>query len=654
MNGKSRDPHDKCVAIFTPDGKLANVFSSESFSPAHACACTLEHKAAANVQLQRLLQVLSTENGLSRIVYHKRLSQIFTVTFYRNLITVITAGIRVMPHFPSRRPFRLLPKSQAPNRLLACALLASCMLAQHALGGTVQFSATSIQANESDGVATITIQRSGDFANAASVGIVFTHGTATASDFSLAANAVSWAAGDGAPKTVDVTLISDGNNEGNETAHFTLTNASGDTLGSNSEIELQILEGAAINGTLTTPMQKILTTLNNICGGQNSGELEQGCARYRELPADQKQQAANTMLPRQVAAQVTNVSQAQQGANQAVQQRMQNVRSGGGGNALGGLNLMMDGERVPVQAMVNEWQRQHSEDAVGGNAGDELLDDRFGVFVSGQLQISDKDSTVNELGYKADSQQLTAGLDYRATSELFFGGALSYSTSNTDYNADGGKQDADVVILNLYGNYYLDDNWYVDGLLNFGNASFDSKRTIVLGPDRFTASSNTDGNQWGTAVTAGYDKAVREWQFGGYGRVEFNKFDIDGYEESGGGGFALAIDKHDAESKKTAFGGSISYVKSVSYGIWVPKLNAEWVHEFDDSKHDLSARFVNAPSAGDLILPTNKQDSDYFNVGWSLAGTFSRGRSAWLRYEAQLGRDDYIAELVEIGARIPF
>jgi uncharacterized protein YhjY with autotransporter beta-barrel domain len=574
-----------------------------------------------------------------------------------------------MPHFfSSRQRFSSIPPpGQLPKRIasqlvskevLPYALLGACMLAPGAMAGTVQFSATQIQANESDGAATITVERAGDTTNVATVGVVFTHGTATASDFTLSSPTVTWAAGDATPKTIEVTLTADGISEGNETAHFTLTNASGDTLGGTTEIELQILEGTVVSGTLTTPMQQILTTLTDICGGEPTGELAQGCALYNELSAEEKQLAANTMLPRQVAAQITNISQAQQGANQAVQQRMQNVRNGGSGNAFSGLNLMMDGELVPVQALVNEWQQENAgpqmENNVGGNAGDELLDDRFGVFVSGQLQIADKDSSLNELGYEADSQQLTAGIDYRASPQLFFGGALSYSTSNTDYNADGGEQDSDVVIFNVYGNYYFTDNWYADGLINYGSSSFDNERTIKLGSQKFTAKSDTDGSQWGVAVTGGYDKSVREWQFGGFARLEINEFDIDGYDESGGGGFALAIDKRDAESKQMAFGGNVSYVKSVRYGIWVPKLSAEWIHEFEDDGNDLTARFVNSPTSGSLTLPTNKQDSDYFNVGWSLAGTFSAGRSVWLRYEAQLGREDYIAELVEIGARIPF
>lgn len=540
------------------------------------------------------------------------------------------------------------------RRLLTTILGAAALLAPLAHAATVQFSSASLQANEADGTATITIERTGDASNAASVGIVFTHGTATSTDFTLSTQSVSWAAGDASPRTIDVTLAADGTGEGSETAYFALTNVVGDTLGTTTELQLQILETNGVGGNLPTPLRTILDTLEDICSGPVSGELASGCAEYNALSDEDKQIAANTMLPRQVAAQITDAAQSQYGVSQAIRQRMQTVRGGGGSNSFAGLTLMMDGELVSAQSLVDEWAQQNLGGNPGGNAGAELLDDRFGVFVSGQIQVADKDSTENELGYEADSQQITAGMDYRASDKLFYGGALSYSTSNADYNDNGGEQDSDILIVNAFGNYYFTDNWYADALVSYGSSSFDSERVIRLGSNRYTASSDTDGNQWGLAVTGGYDRALRAWQFGGYTRVEYNRFDIDGYEEEGGGGFALAIGQRDAKSMQTAFGGSVSYVKSVSYGIWVPKFSAEWVHEFEDDTRELSASFVNAPLAGTIILPTGEVDSDFFNVGWSIAGTFAGGRSAWLRYEAQLGRDDYIAELVELGARFPF
>ena len=74
----------------------------------------------------------------------------------------------------------------------------------------------------------------------------------------------------------------------------------------------------------------------------------------------------------------------------------------------------------------------------------------------------------------------------------------------------------------------------------------------------------------------------------------------------------MAIDSRDAESKQTALGGSVAYVKSVSYGIWVPKLTAEWVHEYEDNEREVKAHFVNAPTSGAFALPTGAPDSDFF------------------------------------------
>lgn len=268
--------------------------------------------------------------------------------------------------------------------------------------------------------------------------------------------------------------------------------------------------------------------------------------------------------------------------------------------------------------------------------------------------MADQDSTDQILGYVSDSQQLTAGIDYRFTPQIFAGTALSITQSDTESNADGGEQQSDVLVFSVFGNYYLSENLYLDGLVSFGTSSYDTTRLIVLGSTRSPLTSDTDGSQTGLALTLGYDRSTGAWQWGGYVRAETAKFDIDGYEEAGPSGFALGIGDQSSTSAQTAFGGNLAYVKSVNYGIWIPKLTAEWVHEYQDNERDIDAYFVNQPGAGQFVITTQEPDRDYFNLGWSVAGTFSGGRSAYVRYEAMLGRDDYVAELFELGGRLAF
>ena len=136
--------------------------------------------------------------------------------------------------------------------------------------------------------------------------------------------------------------------------------------------------------------------------------------------------------------------------------------------------------------------------------------------------------------------------------------------------------------------------------------------------------------------------------------MDINKLTIDAYDEEGGDGLALAIDAQETSLTSLTFGGRTAYVIPTARGVIMPSLTAEWVHDLDDGNNEVTASFVEDPSAGSFSYFTGVQDQDYFNIGWSVAGTFTEGRSAFVRYEAQVGRSDYIAEQFEVGGRISF
>lgn len=543
---------------------------------------------------------------------------------------------------------------------LPLALLSSTLLSPGVGHATIAFTSSTQTVLETSGSASITLIRSGDASTSASVRILITHGTATTGeDFTGGETSVSWAQGETGERTVSLSVIPDTLGEVAETVYFALTDVTGDTLGASNTTQL-IIEDAggtvADDPGLGVEQKQAGEVLDTICAssGETDAALAASCGAFQELSNEEQQETVESILPRYVSQQTGTASVAQAGSSRAIQQRMQTVRVGGGtgGSDISGLQWQINGEWVPLQAMLDTLAPPTSQ--TGGAAGGELLDERWGTFVSGQIQMADQDSTDQILGYVSDSQQLTAGIDYRFTPQIFAGTALSITQSDTESNADGGEQQSDVLVFSVFGNYYLSENLYLDGLLSFGTSSYDTTRLIVLGSARSPLTSDTDGSQTGLALTLGYDRSNGAWQWGGYVRAETAKFDIDGYEEAGPSGFALGIGDQSSTSAQTAFGGNLAYVKSVNYGIWIPKLTAEWVHEYQDNERDIDAYFVNQPGAGRFIITTQEPDRDYFNLGWSVAGTFSGGRSAYVRYEAMLGRDDYVAELFELGGRLAF
>ncbi|HEV8580793.1 MAG TPA: choice-of-anchor Q domain-containing protein [Thermoanaerobaculia bacterium] len=109
--------------------------------------------------------------------------------------------------------------------------------------GTIQLTMSAASVNENAGTVTITATRTGGTDGAVSVSFATSDGTAVApGDYTSAAGNLNWASGDGAPKTFQVTIVNDPDDEPDETFNATINNPQG---------------GAAL-GAITTEVVTIL------------------------------------------------------------------------------------------------------------------------------------------------------------------------------------------------------------------------------------------------------------------------------------------------------------------------------------------------------------------------------------------------------------
>jgi hypothetical protein len=117
----------------------------------------------------------------------------------------------------------------------------SSCLALAGSSSQVQFSNASYSANESTGMATLTITRTGSTSGTATVEFVSADGSALQrTDYTTTAGTVSFAPGE-TSKTVDVLISDDLYVEGNETISVTLSNVSGATLGNPGTATLTVM-----------------------------------------------------------------------------------------------------------------------------------------------------------------------------------------------------------------------------------------------------------------------------------------------------------------------------------------------------------------------------------------------------------------------------
>ena len=125
--------------------------------------------------------------------------------------------------------------------------------------------------------------------------------------------------------------------------------------------------------------------------------------------------------------------------------------------------------------------------------------------------------------------------------------------------------------------------------------------------------------------------------------------DIDSYQEENGGGFELAFDEQNIESKVITFGGRASYAISTTWGVVVPYVRGEWKKEIDDSRDFITGRFVNFSAANDFSIEAEDFDSSWFHGAVGLTANFRHGLSAYIDYDSVLSYDDTQLNTVSYG-----
>jgi len=280
----------------------------------------------------------------------------------------------------------------------------------------------------------------------------------------------------------------------------------------------------------------------------------------------------------------------------------------------------------------------------------------LGFFVNGQLSFGDRPTVIGETGFDFDTAGLTAGVDYRFSDRFFLGGAAGYLDTGVDLAAGGGKLDVRGTSLALYGSYYL-AHFYVDGVLGYGTQEYDTVRNVDLprpfqGRERFVAAASPDGDQLSWSLGAGYDADHGAWSLGGFGRLSQVEADVDAYAESGADAFDLVFGEQNVKSLLAEAGIEVTYAASMSWGVLLPALRIAALHEFDDDLRLIRARFAEDPTATDFVVPTATPDRDFLNLSAGFTATLPHGRTLFLLYDTDLGRDDLDVATITVGLRL--
>jgi|GEM_PF-543900 len=406
-----------------------------------------------------------------------------------------------------------------------------------------------------------------------------------------------------------------------------------------------------LNDIALTPNEKDFSSaLNEACTAPR-GSLTARCVELQGLGGPQQKQAIASLTPDQVPAQTSMPVQFGATRMDAPLARLATLRAGGGAP----FALNINGLSIPVNRKLANLL---GPDAKGGAAGADtelFRDSPLGVFIQTRFNFGDMDTNTWSRGFNSQTRNVTVGADYRFTDQLVAGVAFNYTNVSTNYVQSSGRMDSDTYMGAVYGSYYLPHDFYVDWVANYGGNNYAFRRQFQYAGFAGQSNSSPGGNQYSFAVSGGKEFNWQEWLFNPYLRLEYLNLHIDAYDESGGGGFAIATGGQTNHSFVTDLGLQISHAVSLPWGVVTPSLRVEWEHQYLNDNRAVNMRLSDASAGlGYFSVQTGNPDRDYLNLGGSFSAALPNGGGAFIRYETRLSQA-YISEhIVEGGVRLTF
>jgi len=155
-------------------------------------------------------------------------------------------------------------------------------------------------------------------------------------------------------------------------------------------------------------------------------------------------------------------------------------------------------------------------------------------------------------------------------------------------------------------------------------------------------------------LNTGYDFVIRNLTVGPRVGLNYRETNADGFSERGGTGLELHFLPQSQASLTSVVGAFTSMAFSTGFGVLVPQVTAEWVHEFENGQKFHEFYFVQDLTRQHFRFLNDGTDSDYFNVGGGLVVVLPGGLSPFVNYREMLGFSHQHNRVVTAGIRFSF
>jgi outer membrane autotransporter protein len=339
-------------------------------------------------------------------------------------------------------------------------------------------------------------------------------------------------------------------------------------------------------------------------------------------------------------------------ANEAALARMRDLRQAHSGATVGSLDLRYND--LPLFAA-------DSQHRGSGASADNMVDaSPWGVWGRINHASGDKDSTDLSGPLDVRHTEYTLGMDYRTANSLL-GASIALRNANIDFGAHGDRGGVDnrITTVSAYASSYLLSDLYVDGIVNYGFASYDSTRRITY--DEFgtpidrTALGSADGRTLSIGGSLGYDLAKGPFTITPSLAYFYINAKVDPFAEQGADGLNLAFSEQRYRSSSARLQLNGAYAISARGAVVSPYGRVALIKEFKDDVDAFGARFVDDPDAtAGVPVTVEALDDTYCRLALGLSAQFHNDLSAYFDYQVVSGFQSVSLWSATLGLRQQF
>lgn len=200
----------------------------------------------------------------------------------------------------------------------------------------------------------------------------------------------------------------------------------------------------------------------------------------------------------------------------------------------------------------------------------------------------DQDSRNKYSGYDVTNKGGVIGLSYDSGQTWSFGGYMSISDGETDYDDISAEIDTDIFQGGLFASYKAVTNGFGATMdVSYARMENDSTRRFI--GDRYTGSF--DQTVFGVGLDLSYE--FNPWENGSitpFLNARYQSLDQDSFRESSGTGLLpLHVRSADGDTFTTVLGAKLEHNFQFKDSVLTPRLNLGWRHEFGD--RDISTAY---------------------------------------------------------------